>query len=268
MSPTISYVWTYDIVCPVLDVVYHIVYTISYIRYCIVGHTISYVRYRMFLRYRMSTCDVVCMTYDIVLHNESSTYTISYVCKYMRYRMSVMYDIVCAYRIPYRMSCTISYVDIRYRIWRTISYVNLVVVCFIRHLTLIYDVVHYTYDIVCLFWRHLQLTLNSQKTPIQCVCIWPSGFLDLAPFLGPCIQCWHVRNTVIFYIKNGYCHTPIRLPCNQWTVQTPSLGVREPRCTVPVAVGCFYPDIQGAQVGGLTSAMVLPPWTVLSSSPV
>ena len=116
MSHTISYVSTYDIVCPVLDVVYHIVCTISYIRYCIVGHTISYVRYRMFLRYRMSTCDVVCTTYDIVLHNESITYTISYVCKYMRYRMSVMYDIVCAYRIPYRMSCTISYVDIRYRI--------------------------------------------------------------------------------------------------------------------------------------------------------
>ena len=49
MSHTISYVWTYDIVCPVLDVVYHIVCTISYIRYCIVGHTISYVRHRMFL---------------------------------------------------------------------------------------------------------------------------------------------------------------------------------------------------------------------------
>ena len=116
MSPTISYVWTYDIVCQVLDVVYHIVCTISYIRYCIVGHTISYVRYRMFLRYRMSTCDVVCLTYDIVLRNEYITYTISYVCKYMRYRMSVMYDIVCAYRIQYRMSYTISYVNIRYRI--------------------------------------------------------------------------------------------------------------------------------------------------------
>ena len=107
---------TSDIVCRVLDVVYHIVYAISYIRYCFVGHTISYVRYRMFLGYRMSTCDVVCTTYDIVLHNESITYTISYVCKYMRYRMSVMYDIVCAYRIQYRMSYTISYVDIRYRI--------------------------------------------------------------------------------------------------------------------------------------------------------
>ena len=105
-----------------------------------------------------------------------------------------------------------------------------------------------TYYIVCLFWRQLQLTLNSQKTPVQGVCIWPSGFLHLAPFFSPCIQCWHVRNTVIFYIKNGYCHTPIRLPCNQWTVQTPSLGVREPRCTVPVVVGCFYPDIQGAQL--------------------
>ncbi len=27
-----------------------------------------------------------------------------------------------------------------------------------------YDVLHHTYDIVCLFWRQLQLTLNSQKT--------------------------------------------------------------------------------------------------------
>ena len=33
-------------------------------------------------------------------------------------------------------------------------------------------------------------------------------------------------------------------------MQAPSLGVREPRCTIPGAVGCFYPDIQGAQVGG------------------
>ena len=33
-------------------------------------------------------------------------------------------------------------------------------------------------------------------------------------------------------------------------MQTPSLGVREPRCTIPGAVGRFYPDIQGAQVGG------------------
>ena len=119
---TISYV-TYDIVC--LDIryrmsgvgcriryrMYDIVYTILHCWTYDIVCTISYV-----LRYRMSTCDVVCTTYDIVLPNEYITYTISYVCKYMRYRMSVMYDIVCAYRIPYRMSCTISYVDIRYRI--------------------------------------------------------------------------------------------------------------------------------------------------------
>ena len=139
-SPTISYAWTYDIVCQVLDVVYHIVCTISYIRYCIVGHTISYVRYRMFLRYRMSTCDVVCMTYDIVLHNESITYTISYVCKYMRYRMSVMYYIVCAYHMQYRTSYTISYVSIRYRIWHTILYT----IC-------TYDIVHYRHTISHVF---------------------------------------------------------------------------------------------------------------------
>ena len=33
-------------------------------------------------------------------------------------------------------------------------------------------------------------------------------------------------------------------------MQTPSLGVREPRYTISGAVGCFYPDIQGARVGG------------------
>ena len=87
---------------------------------------ISYVRYRMFLRYRMSTCDVVCTTYDIVLHNEYITYTISYVCKYMRHRMSLMYDIVCAYRIQYGMSHMLTYdivYDVRYRLSNWSSYV-------------------------------------------------------------------------------------------------------------------------------------------------
>ncbi len=91
--------------------------------------------------------------------------------------------------------------------------------------------------------------------------LWPSGFLHLAPLFRPCKQCWHVRTTIIFYIKNGYCHAPIWWPCDQWTVQTPSLlvGVREPCCTVLGAVGCFFPNIQGAWVGGLASAMVCTP---------
>ena len=78
-SPTISYVQTYDIVRPVLDVVCYIVYTISYIRYSVSGHTILIIRYRMFIRYRMSTYDIVGQMYDIVLHHENISYTISYV---------------------------------------------------------------------------------------------------------------------------------------------------------------------------------------------
>ena len=126
----------------------------------------------------------------------------------------------------------------------------LVIVCRLRHRILTYDVVCYMYDIVCLFWRHLQSTWNFQKQTAQGVCIWPVSLLHLAPLFRPCKQCWRVRNTVIFYIKNGYGHTPLWWPLDQWTVQTPSLGVREPRCTIPGAVGRFYPDIQGAQVGG------------------
>ena len=126
----------------------------------------------------------------------------------------------------------------------------LVIVCRLRHRMLTYDVVCYMYDIVCLFWRHLQSTLNFQKQTPQGVCIWPASLLHLAPLFRPCKQCRHVRNTVIFYIKNGYGHAPIWWPQNQWTVQTPSLGVREPRCTIPGNVGCFYPDVQGARVGG------------------
>ena len=128
----------------------------------------------------------------------------------------------------------------------------LVVVCWLRHRMLTYDVVWYTYDIVCLFWRHLQSTLNFQKQTAQRVCIWPASLLHLAPLFRPGKQCWHVRNTVIFYIKNGYGHTPIWWPRDQWTVQTPRAlqGVRVPRCTIPGAVGCFYRNIQGAQVGG------------------
>jgi hypothetical protein len=126
MSPTILYVWMYDIICPVLDVVYYIVYTISYIRYSFHGHTILDVRYRMFIRYRMSTCDIVCMIYDIVPHNEIISYTIS----------SVMYDIVCAYRIQYRMSCKISYVYLRYRM------LTYDIVCKFGHLSYVgYDIV-------------------------------------------------------------------------------------------------------------------------------
>ena len=116
---TISYV-TYDIVC--LDIryrmsgvgcripyrMYDIVYTILHCWTYDIVCTISYVFMISYVN--------ICTTYDIVLHNEYITYTISYVCKYMRYRMSVMYDIVCAYRIQYCMSYTISYVDIRYRI--------------------------------------------------------------------------------------------------------------------------------------------------------
>ena len=72
-------------------------------------------RYRMFIRYRMSTYDIVGQTYDIVSLHENISYTISYVQKYIRCRTSVTFDIVRAHRIRYRMSITISYVYIRYR---------------------------------------------------------------------------------------------------------------------------------------------------------
>ena len=96
------------------------------------------------------------------------------------------------------------------------------------------------------------------------VCIWPECLLHLAPLFRLCKQCWQVRNTVIFYIKNGYCHAPIGWRLDQWTVQTPSLGVRDAHCTILGAVGCFYPDIHDDWVGGLASAMVQTPWTVPS----
>ena len=85
-SRTISYVQTYDIVRTVLDVVCYIVYTISYIRYSVTGPTILDLRYRMFIRYRMSTYDIVGQTYDIVSLHENISYTISYVQKYVRCR--------------------------------------------------------------------------------------------------------------------------------------------------------------------------------------
>ena len=132
MSPTISYVRMYDIVYQVLDVVYHIVYTISYIRYSFHGHTILDVQYHMFILYRMSTCDIVYKTYDIVTCNENIVYTISYVYEYLQCCMSVMYDIVCAYRMQYRMSCTISYVYVQIRML--------------------------TYDIVCKFGHRMLVT--------------------------------------------------------------------------------------------------------------
>ncbi len=113
-STTISHVRMYDIIGPVLDVVYHIVYTISYIRYCFHEHTILDVLYRIFIRYRMSTYDIVYMTYDIVLRQENISCTISYLSKYSRCCMSVMYDIVCAYRMQYHMSYTISYIYVQY----------------------------------------------------------------------------------------------------------------------------------------------------------
>jgi hypothetical protein len=116
-SRTISYVQTYDIVRTVLDVVCYIVYTISYIRYSVTGPTILdlLVRYRMFIRYRMSTYDIVGQTYDIVSLHENISYTISYVQKYVRCRTSITYDIVRTHRIWYRMSITISYVYLWYR---------------------------------------------------------------------------------------------------------------------------------------------------------
>ncbi len=150
MSPTISYVRMYYIVGPVLDVVYHIIYTISHIRDSVHGHTILDVLYHMFILYSMSTYYIVCMTqyhrYDIRYRTTPWKHIVyDTVCiNYLWCRISVTYDIVFAYRIQYRMSCMISYVYI-------------------------YDVVCYTYDIVCLFWRHLQLTSNFSKDPAQCV---------------------------------------------------------------------------------------------------
>jgi hypothetical protein len=121
LPPTMSYV-TYDIVRPdvryrtsVLDIVRHIVPTISYVRYSWTGRTILDIRYRTSERYRMSTYDIVRLTYDIVGHHEYISYTISYVQKYIRYRTSSTFYIVGTYRIRYRTSDTISYVYIRYR---------------------------------------------------------------------------------------------------------------------------------------------------------
>ena len=164
-----------------------------------------------------------------------------------------MYDIVCQHTISYIMYDIVCQTG--RRMFYTTSYIN------IRCRTL--------------YIRHRMSVLKApsidfkfSKDPRPRRVHMAIGFPTPCTIFSPGKQCWYVRNTVSFYIKNGYCHTPIRLPCDLWTVQTPSLGVREPRCTVPVAVGCFYPDIQGARVGGLTSTMVLQPWTVLSSSPV
>ncbi len=112
-SPTISYVMIFDIVGPVLDVVYHIVYTISYIRYCFHEHTILDVRYRMFIQYRMLTYDIVCMLCDIVPQHEN-----------VSYRMYVITrDVACP-------QCTISYVHIVCNI-----------VCHIRYRIFMYDII-------------------------------------------------------------------------------------------------------------------------------
>jgi hypothetical protein len=159
-----------------------------------------------------------------------------------------MYDIVCVR--------TISYADLRYRKWPW-SYSGhrmLVTTLYVNIRCRMFDVRHHMSVLSVL--RHLQSTSNFQKTPALGVCIWPESLLYLAPPFRPCTQCWHVRNTVIFYIKNGYYHTPIWWPQDLWTVKTHSLGVIEPHCTIQGAVGsvgCFYPDIGGAQleVGGL-----------------
>ncbi len=80
LPPTISYVWTYYIVCPVLDVVCYIVYTISYIWYCFTGRTILDVQYSMFILYCMSTYYyynyIAGQTYDIISHHENILYMI------------------------------------------------------------------------------------------------------------------------------------------------------------------------------------------------
>ncbi len=88
----------------------------------------------MFIRYRMLTYDIVCMTYDIVPQHENVSYTISYVCNYSWCRMSAMYDIVCAYRMQYRMSYTISYFCVWYHML--------------------------TYDIVCIFYHRMLDTIS------------------------------------------------------------------------------------------------------------
>ncbi len=181
--------------------------------------------------------------------------------------MSVMYDIVCAYRIQYRVSCTISFVYVRYRM------LTYDIVCKFGHCMLVSTSCVY---IRCrmLYIRHCMSVLKAPSTDFKFSkepCprrVHMASVFAMHHFFRPCKQCWRVRNTVIFYIKNGYCHAPIGWPWDQWTVQTPSLGVREPSCTIPGAVECFYPDIHGARVGGLVSAMVETPWTVLCPSPV
>ena len=100
-----------------LDIVRHIVPTISYVRYRRTRHTILDIRYRMSERYRTSLYDIVRLTYDIVRRHEYIAYTISYVQKYKRYRTFSTYDIVGTCRIRYRTSNTMSYVYIRYRMF-------------------------------------------------------------------------------------------------------------------------------------------------------
>ena len=139
------------------------------------------IRYRS-MQWKHIVYDIVCIWILAMLHVRN-----------VRYRVHIVYNIVCHVRyrtFTYNIVC-----------WLMISYVNLVIVCWLRHRTSLYDVVCYTYDIVCMFCRHLQITLNFQKTPSQGVCIWPACLLHLAPLFRPCKQCWLLRNTVNFYIK-------------------------------------------------------------------
>jgi hypothetical protein len=134
--------------------------------------------------------------------------TISYVYVTVRYRM-LTYDIVCTSKFGHRMLVTTLYIYI---------------------LCSMFDVRHFMSVLkapsLC------QLTLNSQKTPAQGVCIWPVCLLHLALLFRPCKQCWLVRNTVILH-KKWLLSRAIWMALDQWTVQTPSLVVREPCCTIP-----------------------------------
>ncbi len=49
------------------------------------------------------------------------------------------------------------------------------------------------------------------------------------------------------WVLDFYCKT---IDFSGTDVQTPSLEIRDPHCTIPDAVGCLFPDIQGAQEGG------------------
>ena len=153
------------------------------------------------------------------------SYTISY----------VKYDVVCLH--------TILYVYIRYLIWRTILYnCNDIV----RQYTMSY--VRRTMSYVCFEGTSQRLQIFPIP-PAQGMGIWAESFLQVAPFFRLRNQCRRARNTAIFYIKIGYSHAPFWWTLDQWTVQTPSIGVSEPRCTIPGAAGWFSPAIQGAGWG-------------------